>query len=289
MFTLENEFLQAEINPKGAELTKLYSKQAGLDYLWNGDPAYWPKHSPILFPIVGTLKDNTYYFEDKAYRLTRHGFARDMEFSVSPQDDGAVTFTLSSNPQTLANYPFDFRLEITYLLKQNALHVQYRVINTGPREMYFSIGGHPAFNVPLTTDAAFDDYYIEFSEPETAGRWPITIDGLIGPMPDPFLNNSKILPINHELFQTDAVVLKYLDSKSLELKSHTSPNGIRFYFDEFPFLGIWSGKGGNFVCIEPWCGIADSVASHQQLVGKEGINMLTPGQVFSREWSVVPF
>ncbi len=289
MLTLENDHLKIDVNPKGAELSRVFSKTHNLDYLWNGNPAFWAKHSPVLFPIVGTLKNDTYRYENKSYTLSRHGFARDMNFELSAQSDHSLTFTLTSNEETLSRFPFEFKLEIIYVLDVNKIRIHYNVINTGSHEMYFSIGGHPAFNVPLDKYSAFEDYYVEFSEAETAGRWPISHEGLIEALPIATLIDTNILPITHELFKTDALVFKYLNSASLKLKSHTSPHGLKFHFEGFPFLGIWSGKNGNFVCIEPWCGIADGVASHQQLVQKEGINMITPAQAFNREWSVELF
>jgi galactose mutarotase-like enzyme len=286
MATIENEYLKIEVNAKGAELTRIFSKQSSLEFLWKGDPAFWAKHSPILFPIVGTLKNDRYYFENKAYTLTRHGFARDMAFELTSQDNNSLTFRLASDAGTQANYPFEFLLEVKYAIEGNKLTVHYQVTNTGNREMYFSIGGHPAFSVPMDNQSAFEDYFIEFAEKETAGRWPISHEGLIEALPLPLLNDTSVLPFTRELFSRDALVFKYLQSTSLKLRSHTSSHGLEFHFEGFPFLGLWSGKNGDFVCIEPWCGIADSVASHQQLVEKEGITMTSPGQLFNRQWSV---
>jgi len=289
MFSIENDYLKIEVNTRGAELSKLYSKATKLDYLWNGDPAFWAKHSPILFPVVGTLKNDTYHFQNKTYHLSRHGFAREMDFEMTAKSDHSLSFTLASTASTLTNFPFDFRLEIIYILQLNKVSIQYNVLNTSPHEMYFSVGGHPAFNVPLEENIAFEDYYIEFGEEETTGRWPISREGLIEALPTEELILQKKLPLTHELFNKDALVFKYLNSTSLKLISDKSAHGISVHFEGFPFLGIWSGKNGNFICIEPWCGIADSVASHQQFIQKEGINMITPGQVFKRRWSVELF
>lgn len=289
MFSIENDYLKIKVNARGAELTSVFSKAAQLHYLWNGDPVYWAKHSPVLFPVVGALKNDMYHFENKTYTLSRHGFAREMDFELTAQSDHSLTFTLLSNSSTLEKYPFEFSLAIRYTLELNKIKVHYSVVNMGDHPMYFSIGGHPAFRVPLEQNKAFEDYYIEFAESETAHRWPVSHEGLVEALPVDELINTNILPLTHELFNRDAVIFKYLNSKSLKLKSHTSSHCIEFHFDGFPFLGIWSAKSGNFVCIEPWCGIADSVTGHQQLIQKEGINMITPGQVFNREWSVELF
>jgi galactose mutarotase-like enzyme len=151
--------------------------------------------------------------------------------------------------------------------------------------MYFSVGGHPAFKVPLEEDRAYTDYYLEFENPEDAGRWPISKDGLIEAVPVPILKGRKI-PLDKKLFQQDALVFKKLASQSISLKSDHTPHGIEFSYKGFPYLGIWAAKNADFVCIEPWCGIADSVNTSQQLREKEGINSLEPEQYFIRSWSV---
>jgi galactose mutarotase-like enzyme len=286
MFTIENQHIKAVINPKGAELTSLVHKTFALDYLWNGDPAFWSKHSPILFPIVGTLKNNTYYFNDTAYQLPRHGFARDQQFAVEDHGADSITFLLRSSNETMAVYPFEFELRIAYLLYEDSLAVSYEVLNAGKDFMYFSIGAHPAFKVPLVSGTQYDDYYLEFNKEETAPRWPIAADGLIETTPFPLLQGTDRLPLTKALFQKDALVLKSTASSIVRLKSFKTEHGFTFDFPGFPYLGLWSAKNADFVCIEPWCGIADSVNSDQQLITKEGINKLLPGEEFVRTWTV---
>jgi len=286
MFTIENELIRAVIQAKGAELTSLYSKANDLEYLWQGDPAYWAKHSPVLFPVVGALKDNTYYYQDKAYHLSRHGFARDNPFAVESHTADTITLLLRSDEETLRVYPFTFELRIKYTLYENSLAVAYSVINTGKEDMYFSLGAHPAFNVPLEKGLAYADYELVFDKTETAGRWPISKDGLIESAPIPLLQNSHTLPLSKELFHKDAVVLKNLASSIVSLRSGKGAHGLQFDFPGFPYLGIWAAKDADFVCIEPWCGIADSVHTNQQLVEKEGINKLVSCEEFVRTWTV---
>src|SRR5450432_410466 len=152
MLTIENADLKIVISPKGAELQSIYSKQEQLEYMWSGDAAFWGKKSPVLFPNVGTLKDDTFYYSNDAYELGRHGFARDMEFTVVSQTGDSVTLTAQNTEETLIKYPFDFRFDIRYTLAGNRLVVTYQIRNTGIGAMYFSVGGHPAFKVPLTKD-----------------------------------------------------------------------------------------------------------------------------------------
>ena len=284
MFSIENDDLVVAINPKGAEIQSIYHKQTKLEYMWSGDPAFWGKKSPILFPIVGTLKNDTYYYEEKPYKLSRHGFARDMEFEVLPQEKNSIIFLLRSNDASFQNFPFHFELRIVYTLHENAIQVGYNVSNTSNHEMYFSVGGHPAFKVPLVSDFNYEDYYLEFNEEETKPRWPISKDGLIESNPEPLLQQTNILPLSKQLFLKDAIVMKNLTSSIVSLKSDKSPHGLDFDFGNFPYLGIWAAKNADFVCIEPWCGIADSVNTNQQLINKEGINKLNAGEIFERSW-----
>ena len=278
-----------EVASKGAELQRIYNIVTGIDYLWNGDPAFWAKHSPVLFPIVGTLKNNTYYYQGKPYQLPRHGFARDMDFETEKQSAEEITFLLRSTPETKKNYPFDFEFSITYQVQGDELSTEYRVKNTGKGLLLFSVGGHPAFKLPLTADTRYDDYFLRFEEVETLGRWPISKDGLIQPQPVPMIRNSTKLPLTKSLFYQDALVFKYPASSEISLLSPKTPHGIQFQMGEFPFLGIWAAKDADFICLEPWCGIADSVQSNQQLEGKEGIEKIAPEKTFSRQWRVKLF
>jgi len=286
MFSIENRHLKINIHPKGAELQSIYHKDHKLEYMWNGDPAFWAKHSPLLFPIVGTLKEDTYIYQDKTYSLPRHGFARDMEFEAEEQGPDAITLLLKSNETTKANYPFDFELRVTYQLAPKGLATTYSVKNLSSGDMYFSIGGHPAFKVPLVPGTAYTDYTLEFENKETSPRWPITKEGLIEKPPKPLLRSTRYLPLNKELFLEDALVFKNLSSTTIALKSEKTERGLLFDFTDFPFLGIWAAKNADFVCIEPWCGIADSFDTTQQLTEKEGINKLAPNDIFERTWTL---
>ncbi len=291
MFTIENEYLKIEIHPKGAELQSVYNKKRSLEYMWSGDPAFWGKKSPVLFPIVGTLKNDTYYFENKGYQLSRHGFARDMDFTVTDQTASTITFTLTRSDSTFEKYPFQFRFDIVYSIKDNQLQVMYRVVNKGEinQKLYFSVGGHPAFKLPVLPGTAYTDYYLKFNKIENAGRWLISKEGLIETSSTPLLNNTQQLPLAKDLFYKDAIVLKHLQSDKVKLVSNTSGDIVEFDFTGFPYLGIWAAKDADFICIEPWCGIADSVNTDQQLTEKEGINVLDSTDQFERTWKLTVY
>lgn len=286
---IENNNLRVAINAHGAELDSIVHKQNQLEYLWQGDAAFWGKKSPILFPIVGTLKDNSYSYQGEKYNLPRHGFARDKAFTLEHRSEDKATFLLVSDEESVKNYPFSFEFRLHYALKDNVLSVTYAVQNTGEDLMYFSVGGHPAFRVPLVDGTTYTDYFIELNAAETSGRYPLSKDGLLELAPNPFLQNTDKIPLNPSLFYEDAVVLKHLSAKSMAILSEKTAHGLKMSFDGFPYFGIWAAKNAPFVCLEPWCGIADSVNTTQELTEKEGINRLVKGEKFERTWCVELF
>ena len=289
MFKLGNELLKVEVASRGAELQSIFNKISGIEYLWNANPAFWAKHSPVLFPIVGSLKNNTYFYQGKSYQLPRHGFAREMEFEVEKQGPKEITMLIRSSAETKKSYPFDFEFRIRYQILGDELSTEYLITNTGSGMLLFSVGGHPAFRLPLVQNTQFSDYYLQFEENENLARWPISKEGLIQPSPIPVLEDSNRLNLKKSLFYQDALVFKYPASSEISLLSGKTSHGIQFQMGEFPLLGLWSAKDADFICIEPWCGIADFVNSNQQLEQKEGIEKLAPGKIFGRQWRVKVF
>lgn len=286
MIQLEHDLLRISIAEKGAELQSLFRTDLRLEYLWSGDPAFWGKFSPVLFPIVGGLKDNTYFYKGQPYQLGRHGFARDRVFDVIAQSSSHVVFGLKSDAETKKVYPFDFSFKLSYTITGDTLTVGYKIINTGKEVMYASVGAHPAFRIPLTDDTQYEDWFLQFNQTEQSGQWPLTKDGLIEAAPIPCLEKTQTLALNKPLFYGDALVFKDLQSTSISIKSQQSAHGLDMQFDGFPFYGIWAAKDADFVCLEPWCGIADSANTDQQLINKEGIHAITAGDSFERSWSV---
>jgi galactose mutarotase-like enzyme len=286
MVTIENEMLKIDLMPKGAELQSIFHKMHDIAYLWDGDPDYWSKRSPVLFPIVGTLKNDTFFYEGRNYHLGRHGFARDMVFEIEKKSQSEVIFLLRDSEQSLEHFPFQFELRIKYAVEKNKLIVEYIVKNPSEKPIYFSVGGHPAFKVPLIPGTTYSDYYLQFNKNELLSRWPITAEGLIEQKPVDIADDSNILPLTHELFYKDALVFKHLKSSKVSLKSEKTGHGFEFDFSGFSFLGVWAARNANFVCIEPWCGIADNTETNQQIEDKEGINKISPDTSFARSWNV---
>lgn len=289
MYSLSNDVLKISVSAKGAELQSIQHTGTGLEYMWSGDPAFWGKKSPVLFPIVGGLKNNTYQYKGKDYTLGRHGFARERDFTVTVQTENSLTFSLEADSATLQVYPFPFRFSVIYTLEQNTITVTYKAENNGDELMYFSVGAHPAFAVPLVKGTGYTDYYLLFSRKEHSGKWPLSPEGLIRKEPVALLDNTNTLPLTKELFYGDALVFKDLVSNSISIVSDKTKHGLRLQYDDFPYMGIWSAKNANFVCIEPWCGIADSVDTSGDLTDKEGIHSLSPDESFTRSWRVEIF
>ena len=288
MHQLENDYLQVSVNSLGAELQKLYRKDTGLDYLWSGDPAFWGKFSPMLFPIVGTLRDNHYHYRGTGYSLPRHGFAREKSFTLTQASLTTLEFTLQDDESTRVVYPFRFVLRLTYTLEGHRLRVAYTVLNPDEQPLYFSIGAHPAFAVPLEQERSYHDYQLRFNQPETTGRWALQ-DGLLLNHAEPFLDQSSIIPLHPDLFARDAIVLKGLASDTISLRSAFSDHGWTFGFADWPHLGIWAAKGAPFVCIEPWQGHADPVNHDGDITRKPGIVHLDPMDSWQRDWWIDVF
>ena len=286
MITIKNDRLIVSINEKGAELQSIQCN--GVEYLWQADAKFWAKHSPVLFPIVGELKGGFYNFNNKDYRLPRHGFARDKTFTAKQTSADSVIFTFISNADTLLMYPFEFVFQLGYSIKEDQLFCTYHVQNTNDTTMYFSVGGHPAFNVPLNSELSYEDYFLEFNADDVLNRYVLQ-DGLISDKTDPLPLNNKTLALTRDLFYKDAIVLKHISSDKIILRSNKDPHGVEFNFNHFPYFGIWAAKDAPFVCLEPWCGIADNIHHNNELITKEGINELMPDGKWGRMWNIRMF
>ena len=288
MISLENTHIKALFADKGAELQSLKSKKDHTDYLWNGDPDYWGKFSPVLFPIVGGLKNNTYYFKDKAYQLPRHGFARDRAFVADQISSTEVLFTLTHNEETIKVYPFPFSLQLHYKLSGPSLSCTYTVSNPAQTDLLFSLGAHPAFATLANDKISYTDYFLKFNKDNTLIYHKIKGDMIDNETVSIELKNRE-LPLKHELFYDDALVFKNLKSDCISLYNTKTPHGIHFNFKGFPFFGIWAARNADFICLEPWQGIADGVDHDQHLEHKEGIVTLAPDKHWTGSWEVECF
>ena len=270
--TISNSKASVTINHKGAELTSLQNTDTHKEYIWDGNPQYWEKHSPILFPIVGTLKDNSYTYNNKIYSLSRHGFARDMDFdlisSYSEMSHAEAVFSLRKNNETAKIYPFDFELRISYILNNSELHVAYKVINNGSNVMYYSIGGHPALALPKK----FEMYSLKFEANEKLISHQLENDLLSDKTKEIALSNNQ-LPLSYSLFENDALIFKKIKSKQITILENNVPI-LNFKYNGFPNFGIWTKNNAPFICLEPWAGYSDVLNYSGNLENKEGIQKL---------------
>lgn len=286
---LQNEFLIVNLVEHGAELTSIKEKKDNTEYLWTADSAVWARHAPILFPIVGKVKNNEYKIDDITYKLGQHGFARDFKFTVIESDKEKVLLRLSFSEESLKLYPYKFELEVQYLLHDNNLEVKYLVRNVDSRDIYFSIGAHPGFNCPINSEEVteFDDYYFEFDNKETAELILISKDGLIKREKETFFKDENKIAISKELFKRDALIFNKLKSKKISLKNNKNSKAITMDFSGFPYMGLWSKpEGAPFVCIEPWFGHADYEDFQGDFREKEGVLKLNKGEEFCCKYSI---
>lgn len=285
MITLENDLLKATFNELGAELISLINLKTEKELVWEGNPDFWGGKSPVLFPTVGASKDDQYIFEGKTYEMPRHGFARRKFFEVKNSSETEIIFELNSDEETLKFYPFEFSLEIKYTLIKNRLTVSYNVKNTSQKEMYFSLGAHPGFAIDTKNGLKYDDYEITFSDDDKLEIHPL-IDNLISKETKTINLENKTLPLSYELFAKDALVMTDMKSKELILRNNRNNQKVIFTFSNFPYFGIWAAKNADFVCLEPWQGIADLEDHNQELTEKFGILKLEKNEEWKADWTV---
>ncbi len=280
--SISNSELTAQIKHLGAELCSL-KNNSDVEYIWEGNPDFWGKHSPILFPIVGTLKNNSFTYNQKEYTLSRHGFARDMEFELIEKLNNKAIFSLKSSEDTLKLYPFEFELQIIYTLEAKKLIIDYKVENKSKVTMPFSIGAHPAFS--LTGD--FENYSIEFEKEETLDYFLLEND-LVSNTTQKLKTERKQIALNYELFANDALIFKTIESKSLVILKKSNPI-LKVRFEDFPNLGIWTKIDATFICIEPWFGYSDTIEKSGNLFEKEGIQIIAKDGIFKSSFYIEIF
>jgi galactose mutarotase-like enzyme len=278
--TISNSKLTARLDYKGAELISLQSNENNQEYMWEGDPKYWGKHSPVLFPIVGTLKNNSYIYNDHNFQLLRHGFARDLTFQVFSQSINEVVFSLKSSEETKKVYPFEFELQISYTLLENKLVIKYSIINQDSIEIPFSIGAHPAFALPNS----FENYSLEFNQQETLKCYTLEND-LVSDTTFEIALNDKKMPLTYATFENDALIFKTLQSKEIAVLENNKPF-LKIAFEDFENLGIWTKVNAPFICLEPWLGYSDTIHSKGTISEKEGIQFVKENAKYECQFSI---
>ena len=280
MITIESQALRVRINPVGAEYDSIVRLDTGLEYLWQGDPAWWDRKSPILFPFLGVSRGGQYTYAGKTYPMGGHGFAKDMAFETVEQKPDAVRLRLCSNAETRAVYPFDFELFVTYTVQDITLYCEYEVVNRTAGDLYFSIGAHPGINLPLLPGESWADYDIVFERKETADTWCFR-NGGVQWQTEPCLEDTDTLPITPHMFDEDALIFKGLKSRFVSFAGRTNGHRVTMDFHRFPTLAFWSaGPNAPYICMEPWCGHADMIDHDGELTHKVDVERLLEGETF---------
>lgn len=286
-YSIQNRLFQITVKEVGAELCSIKSLKTQKEYVWEGLPDIWEAHAPNLFPVIGCLKDDGFIYKEKEYHCPKHGFFRKNDnVTLIGSTVDSLTFGLKYDDETLKIYPFKFEIRIKFILKGIELEIEHEVVNHGNEPMLFSLGGHPAFKCPLNKDENYTDYFLEFEELETSNTWQVQKDGLIANETLPFLENSSIINLHPQLFDNDALILKHLKSSKISLKSRSSGQVLSMDFSDFPYLGIWAKPNADFVCIEPWIGIADSADSDRNFIKKEGLVTLSGKESFRASYTI---
>ncbi|GAB5410423.1 MAG: aldose 1-epimerase family protein [Balneolaceae bacterium] len=277
--SLNTPALSIEVTKTGIELCSIKSITTGKEYMWQADPKVWESHAPVLFPIIGALKNGEAFYKGTSYKIPKHGLIRNSEkIKLIEQTNNSLRFSLKWDEESLKLYPFKFEIQITYTIIENTIQISHLITNHGDETMLYSLGGHPAFNCPLYEGESYEDYFLEFEEEETDSTWLLNSNGLTSGEITPILEHSNILPLHKNLFNNDALIFKNLKSKRVSLNSRISGEILAMEFEDFDYLGVWAKPNAPFVCIEPWLGITDSEDSDQSFENKEGLLQLLPKQ-----------
>lgn len=288
IITLQSSSAIAKIDTKGAELISLIDV-FGTEYMWQKDPKFWNRCSPVLFPIVGNLRNDETIIEGKKYSIPKHGFCRDAEFTVAYETETSVILRYTFNDETLMIYPYKFALSLTYALNDGEIEISYAVLNLDNKPIDFCLGAHPAFNVPIGKDNS--EYCLEFNKPESDGsavydieKLEVNINNRVN-----YINDNKIL-LNNCLFDKDAMIFDKINSNSVKLYSIKTGRGVQVDYDNFDFIAFWTPTKLNapFLCIEPWCGMAACNDEDDQFINKRGIKHLNIDEQFNCKITIIP-
>ncbi|QNQ80467.1 aldose 1-epimerase family protein [Lactobacillus sp. PV034] len=286
-YQIKNNNLTVTISNQGAEVQSIKDNKSGREYIWQANPDVWGRHAPVLFPIVGRLKNDQYSYQGKVYNLGQHGFARDSVFEVKEQGTDYISLVLKSNEKTFLVYPFAFELILNYRLDQNTVREEFIVKNLDNKTMIFGIGGHPGFNLPTDANIHKDNYYFKFSP---------AINHIKIPLKAPLLDweekseddTHRLLQISNLMFKDDAWVFELKDRNKVTLACNKNAYQVDVAMDNAPYVGLWSQypTTADYACIEPWWGIADTIDASGNLEDKKGMNHLPAGETWKNGFNI---
>ena len=286
IYEIRNESLKVRVSTLGGELMSV--QKDGVEYLWQGDPAFWSGRAYNLFPICGRLTEGKYTYRGETYKMDLHGFVRKSELELYAQTENSIAFRLRPNAEISEIYPFDFTYRVFYTLEGNTLKIRYRVRNKGFKPLIFSVGGHPGFNLPLEEGLKFEDYRLEFACEKPAKALVMSPTCFVTDKREPFaLEKGRILPLRRDLFDNDAIVLEDMCRK-VKLCSDKGKRSVTVDFPDMKYLGIWHApkKAAPYVCIEPWTSIPSTDGEVDDLERKADMEKLESMEIYRNEWSI---
>ena len=286
-YSVENEFLKITIKETGAELCSILNKENKKEYIWQADPEIWGSHAPNLFPIIGVIKNGKYIFEGKEYEVPKHGFIRNNEnIRLKERSEHQLVFELLYSEETLKMYPFKFDFRIAFTLNGKSLEVNHHIINLDQKPIFFSVGGHPAFNIQQFENEKIEDYSLVFDQKMDLSTYLLNDEGLVSSITEGVLDNEHKIRLSKNIFNKDALIFKNIESKKVDLVSAENGKILSVEYSDFKNLGIWAKPGAPYVCIEPWLGIADVEGTDQDLKNKEGIIKLEVENEFNADYTI---
>ena len=290
LHTVENDFLRMTIDDTGAQMMSITAAD-GTEYLWSGDSAYWGGRAPNLFPYVGRLTDDVYTVDGRSYGMKRHGFSRHMTFETQKQAPDKVAFRLTATEETKAVYPWTFAFSVAYELDGSTVFITYSVENRDSRDLYFGLGAHPGFRVPLESGKCFEDYRLTFRRPCQPWRVEMSDACMICGQETPYpLENGVTMPLRHSLFDRDAVILKNMD-RTVTLSAGEGTKGLTLSIPRMRYLGVWHTpkSGASFVCLEPWVSLPARQDVVEDFSQQNDLITLSPGEIYRNRWSITVF
>ncbi len=280
---IENDWFSTEIASFGAELQSLKNRQTGEEYIWQRDPEVWEGSAPVLFPMVGRMKNGTYHFEGKAYAMPLHGFARTSEFVRAEHGSDYAVFVLKDSPKTCEVYPFSFELRVEFRLSEKGISVSYTVLNPAEKPLWFTLGSHPAFALR----SAPENYTLRFSKIERLDLYGIR-NGMLEKIEANYLDNESVIPMTSEIFNEDALIFQNIASDSIRIETEGG-SGIMLETGGAPHVGFWAKPNAPYVCIEPWYSVDETANHNGELIHRPGIIRLNPKKIWETTYSIFPY